>query len=285
MSFYCKHFQKVFLYVLTIVSMVPFSSCNKSDLDDIYERLERMESKDVEKDSVLLKNFSFLANDNEQLLLRDVQGIIVGDSIVECWNSHLLSKKTLVPEIICQGDVKINGIAFQKGQAYDFGRPVSLTISNETYSKEYTVYLHSYTGLPVLYIETEGWKDIVSKEEYLNAHMRLTEDVVTKSPGETIECDLQIKGRGNSTWDNNPKRPYRIKLEQKISLLGEPSDRSWVLLANYYDKTMLRHYIAFFMGEMSQLDYTPRSHFVELFLNNRYWFCNIRGSLSPSVRN
>ena len=270
MKYYNSHFQKVFLYVLTIVSMVSFSSCNKNDLDDIYERLDKIESKDVEKDSILLKSFSFLANDNEQLLLKDVQGTIIGDSIVECWNSHLLSKKILVPEIVSSGDIKINGIAFQKGQTYDFSKPVSLTISNESTAKEYTVYLHSYTGLPVLYIETEGWNDIASKEDYIQSHMRLTEDVATRAPGETIECDLQIKGRGNSTW-SEAKKPYRIKLDQKLSLLGEPADKSWVLLANYYDKTMLRHYIAFFMGEMSQLDYTPRSHFVELFLNNRYW--------------
>ena len=50
----------------------------------------------------------------------------------------------------------------------------------------------------------------------------------------------------------------------------KPKDKSWVLLANFADKTMLRNYLAFYMGRISNLDYTPRSHFVELMLNGRY---------------
>ena len=53
----------------------------------------------------------------------------------------------------------------------------------------------------------------------------------------------QIKGRGNSTW-NNPKKPYQIKLKDPADLLGinEPAV-TWVLLANYYDHTFLGRHI------------------------------------------
>ena len=50
-----------------------------------------------------------------------------------------------------------------------------------------------------------------------------------------IEADLQIKGRGSSSW-SQPKKPYRLKFNDKVSLLGEHKDRSWVLIANYADK-------------------------------------------------
>ena len=53
-------------------------------------------------------------------------------------------------------------------------------------------------------------------------------------------------------------------------MLGEHKDKAWVLLGNYADKTMLRNSTAFYMGEISNLDYTPKAHFVELMLNGRY---------------
>ena len=52
--------------------------------------------------------------------------------------------------------------------------------------------------------------------------------------------------------------------------MGEPKDKSWVLLANYTDKTNLRNEASFFMGRISNLEWTPRTHFVELFMNEVY---------------
>ena len=95
------------------------------------------------------------------------------------------------------------------------------------------------------------------------------EDVRTRSAGDVTEADVKIKGRGNSTWAM-AKKPYALKFDEKISLLDEPKDKSWVLLANYADKTSLRNQTAFYMGSISNLDYTPRFHFVDLMLNGRY---------------
>jgi hypothetical protein len=61
-----------------------------------------------------------------------------------------------------------------------------------------------------------------------------------------------------------------MKLDDKTSLLGEPKDKEWVLLANYTDKTSLRNETALFMGRLSLLEWTPRTHFVEVFLNEVY---------------
>jgi hypothetical protein len=61
-----------------------------------------------------------------------------------------------------------------------------------------------------------------------------------------------------------------MKFDKKTSLLGEPKDKEWVLLANHADKTNLRNETAFFMGRLSLLEWTPRTHFVEVFLNDTY---------------
>ncbi len=123
--------------------------------------------------------------------------------------------------------------------------------------------------LPRMEITTKNMKDITSKDSYLSAYMKLTEITAEGKSVNTAEGDLQIKGRGNTTW-GFPKKPYRLKFTEKTSLLGEHQDKSWILLANYADKTMLRNQLAFIMGRMSNLDWTPSGHFVELTLNGKY---------------
>lgn len=79
----------------------------------------------------------------------------------------------------------------------------------------------------------------------------------------------KIKLRGNSTAEC-PKRPFTLKLSQNQSLCGLPDAKKWVLLANYFDSTMLRNALAFRMSEQANLEWTPHSRFVELFYNGIY---------------
>ena len=67
-----------------------------------------------------------------------------------------------------------------------------------------------------------------------------------------------------------PKKPYKLKLDSKASLLGMPAGKTWVLLANYDDKSLLRDQVAFEVGRRVGMAWTPNSRFVELFLNGQY---------------
>lgn len=120
--------------------------------------------------------------------------------------------------------------------------------------------------LPKLYIQTEAGAPVVSKEDYLNATVRID----SENAGERLEASTKIRGRGNTTWTEMPKKPYRLKFDEKQSVLGMPADRSWALLANYADKSMVRNKLAMELGKASGLSYNPRSKFVELYLNDEY---------------
>jgi CotH protein len=128
-------------------------------------------------------------------------------------------------------------------------------------------FLPKRVQLPVLQITTDNSAPIVSKEVYITGQMSLVSNV----PGAAaVNGGLQIRGRGNSTWDLHPKKPYRLKLTDKQPLLGMPSSKDWVLLANYSDKTLLRNAAAFDLGTRMGFPWTPRSAFVEVYINDRY---------------
>lgn len=120
------------------------------------------------------------------------------------------------------------------------------------------------TGLPVVYIETENMSPVDSKENYINAGM------IIKDNGKVqYDNTLRIRGRGNATW-TYPKKPYRLKLDKKASILGMDDERDWVLLANYCDKTLLRTGIALELSRLMDFPFTVEDRFVEVVLNGEY---------------
>lgn len=242
-----------------------FTSCS-NDLSDINTRLDNLDN------TPKLLSIEFLAESNPMQLTANVKGEIIGDSIVNCWVPNIMSDKVLVPQIDYVGEkVMLDGMPIGSGYLkHDFNRPVTLTVNNGDKSKKYIVYVHTYTGLPIMWIETDNRQEITSKEEYLRASFKLVDNVRTRAGGDVVEDSINIKGRGNSTWTESPKKPYRLKFDNKVSLLGEAKDKSWVLLSNYTDKSMIRTQTAFYFGAISNLDYTPNGHFVELMLNGRY---------------
>lgn len=78
-----------------------------------------------------------------------------------------------------------------------------------------------------------------------------------------------IRGRGNSTW-MAPKKPYKLKFEEKQDLLGMGANKHWILLANYYDVTMLRNKFTYWLGEQLGLEFTPKCEFVNVIMNDEY---------------
>ena len=122
-------------------------------------------------------------------------------------------------------------------------------------------------NLPVLRITTDNLAPIVSRDEYLDGQMSLESNIVGEP---AVIGGIEIRGRGNSTWDLFPKKPYRLKLADRRPLLGMPSSRDWVLLANYSDKTMLRNALAMQLGTAIGMPWAPRSAFVEVYINDRY---------------
>ena len=81
----------------------------------------------------------------------------------------------------------------------------------------------------------------------------------------------RIRQRGNSTRLWYDKKPYRIKLDNKTSILGLPANKDWVLLANYRDQSKFMNAIAFDMARyMGSFPFVNANRFVEVEINGDY---------------
>ena len=194
------------------------------------------------------------------LKLENVDLSDVEDPVLELWivihpvdlTGHKLYTKVYDSDNNCY-TTTMQAMNFEAGTIYN--------------SRKIAVQDMTHTGLPVVIINTPDNKNITSKDEYIeNTLMTILQTDITDE-----FCELMnMKGRGNSTW-SQPKKPYAIKFNKKKSLLSLPADKQWVLLANYFDRTLLRNDLAFFMGnEMSTLDWTPHYQYVDLMLNGQY---------------
>lgn len=122
------------------------------------------------------------------------------------------------------------------------------------------------TNLPTLYIETQNHAPITSKETYVSATLRYVD-----ADGETFYDALQIRGRGNSTW-GLPKKPYRLKFNKKQKFLGpeRANAKSWPILANATDHSLMRNAIASVIGDFAGQPFTAAAQFADVVLNGEF---------------
>ena len=97
-----------------------------------------------------------------------------------------------------------------------------------------------FSRLPVLYIDTKGAVSIQSKTVYRSGTMTIQSNAETAGSDYEYSGAIQIRGRGNTSW-RWPKKPYRIKLDDRADLFGMGENKNWVLLANYLDESLLRN--------------------------------------------
>ena len=129
---------------------------------------------------------------------------------------------------------------------------------------------YQLTNLPTVVINTQGAEEITSKENEISSVVYIVSEggknlLSTKKTG--------VRGRGNASW-NFPKKPYRLKFDEKQKLLDAPAKaKKWTLINNYGDKTLMRNMIAFEISRRLGMVYTPYCHPVDVVLNGEYRGC------------
>jgi hypothetical protein len=83
--------------------------------------------------------------------------------------------------------------------------------------------------------------------------------------GRTYRVGIELRGEASQLY---PKKPYAIEARRRVSLLGMPAERDWVLNAAYTDPTLLRDVLAHRAARRIGL-VASRTRHVELRLNGR----------------
>ncbi|MBR6053767.1 MAG: CotH kinase family protein [Bacteroidales bacterium] len=126
------------------------------------------------------------------------------------------------------------------------------------------------TNLPTVVINTENAAPIVSKEDYVTSQVYIISEGGTNI---LQAAGTGVRGRGNASW-TFPKKPYRLKFDKKQSPLGAPaSAKSWTLINNYGDKTLMRNILTFEVSRRLGMAYTPFCQPVDVVLNGEYQGC------------
>ena len=124
--------------------------------------------------------------------------------------------------------------------------------------------------IPSLFLEVDG--------EELGKVRKSKENVITegravcRGPDGAAEYDgalEQLKGRGNNSF-RYAKKPYQIKLSEKTPLCGMGRGKTWVLLANWTDVSLLRNQIVLDMSREIGLRNAVSCAQADLWINGEY---------------
>ena len=249
----------------------------QNDIDNTQGQIDQA-LQDINK--VTLAYFEFLHADNPYQLVEDVKCEIAGDSVV-CWVPNIMPNKVLIPQFSYQGkNLTIGGKAVESGvTSIDFGKPQKLTVTSDLLSKDYTVYVYSYTGLPMVWLTTNNREDISVSDLVYEAKLKIVENARTRGAGDVIEANARLKAIGPLSWVSSKldgssqmgKNNYRFTINAAYSVLDDPMNTTWELLSNAKDATMLHTQTGFHLGKISNLHFTPHFHFADLMLNERYF--------------
>ncbi len=219
------------------------------------------------KETPYFTSFVLSPEDNPELKKEWVAEI--KDSVIFLHCPELKSSESLRPrfdghfkEVIVDDEHQETGLS-----THNFNNPITYHLIGENnIKKSYKVIIKVANNIPTLYIDTENEAPIDSKERYVRATARLLN---TPDWGVAITADCKIRGRGNATWDT-PKKPYKLKFDEKQTPCKLPSNRDWVLLAEYKDATLMRTAIMCEVSEIIGMEYTVSCQYIDLYLNNSY---------------
>lgn len=143
------------------------------------------------------------------------------------------------------------------------------TQSGDSYSVQFNDSIMFKTGVSVPYLEIntdEPLFELPNREDFKSATITL------HGFGQYDDkfSSVDIRGRGNTSWLNYPKKPYRLKFSSKISLCGLTKAKNYVLLANYTDPSFMDFVLATKLAQYLELPYTNDVIPVDVALNGRY---------------
>jgi len=147
---------------------------------------------------------------------------------------------------------------------------IVFSISAKATSIENNIYSDRFfqNSVPKITVVTEDGNgcSLEKSDGYVNAHITITD-----TDGTELTDDVSFKVRGNTTalyWID--KKSFTFKFAKKKDVLGMGKGKKWAIVANSFDPTLLRNYLAFETANELEIPYTSNHKFVELWLDGSF---------------
>lgn len=175
-----------------------------------------------------------------------------------------------------QGSLPVNGNAAALNVSAlasetDGYRLLTAKVGNGT---AFTVRIMQATNLPTIYLTSTNAN--TQGRSYVDSSKRNTTTAALKmidaAGSEISTMDIkELKARGNSTFTYAAKKSYQMKLETASDLLQNGENvKTWVLLANYFDATLMHDKLFKDMAAALEMPYTASCDWVNLYYDGEY---------------
>jgi len=221
-------------------------------------------------DELPLKTFSIKKKINKAIssdIIFNIDGNTVSGEMKDTPDGY-----DFIPEFSFRGDrITVNGKEQKSGiSVQNFAKPVTYTVVRyDGTAADYTVSLVHEGRFPTIRIDVDNHAAIASKEEYVTGTITFEDYDHVYSDTDKLVLRMKIRGRGNSTW-NEPKKPYKVKLDEKSEVFGIHKDNDWDLLAEYLDKSLLRNQTAMEISRICGMKWTPEMVSADLYIDGAY---------------
>jgi len=138
------------------------------------------------------------------------------------------------------------------------------------------------TGLSEVHFNTYEQASVNTRDHYFEGAFSMTSSTKNASPtgttcpeatdkdGKTVIMKSVMKGRGNYSW-SFPKKSFTLKTGDKLDLCGLGKSKKYALVANDYDKSLMRNSLAGYVGsKLNGMAWTPKSVPVDFYMNGSY---------------
>ncbi len=128
--------------------------------------------------------------------------------------------------------------------------------------------LDKNTGLPTVHFNSNDGESVNTRSTWFDGEFTIKGGDGCESVATFDEA--KMRGRGNYSW-SFAKKGFNLKFEDKKDLCDMGNSEKWALVANHYDRSLLRNTVANEVGDIfDNLTYTPNDAAVDLYVNGSY---------------
>ena len=121
-------------------------------------------------------------------------------------------------------------------------------------------------ALRTMYLTTESealFDSMINEKEH-NTLIAVTCDF------ENIHTKARLQGRGNTSWTDAEKKSFSLRFDRRMPLFDDATHKNFNLLANAFDRTLLKNLMFNKLAEEVNIPYQPEEELIILFIDGRY---------------